>query len=43
MPEEDNRSAEELQDALVWDEDDTAQIPDEDDSEYLDRRYGREY
>jgi hypothetical protein len=41
--EDEDRSIEELQDEIVW-EDGIATLPDEeDDSEYVDRRYGREY
>ncbi len=44
MDDEDRRSIEELQDEIIWDEDGVATLPDEDDdSEYLDRQYGREY
>lgn len=39
---EDERSIEELQDEIIW-EDGIATLPDEDDSEYVDRQYGREY
>lgn len=39
---DDEIPVEQLQENLVWDEDDTAFIPD-DDSEYLDRSFGREY
>ena len=40
---EDDRSIEELQDEIVWEEGLATLPDDEDDSEYMDRQYGREY
>lgn len=43
MEDEDKRSIEDLQQEIVWDDEGLAHLLDEDDSEYLDRKHGREH
>lgn len=43
MEDEEIRSIAELQADMYWDEDEIPTLPDEDDCEFQDRQYGREY
>lgn len=40
---DEERTLKEYQEDLIWDEDGMAVLPEDDDSEYLDRKHGREF